>query len=123
MILWFRLPGPHALVKKSHDATFLCCFFVFVPTLGVGLLEFKLNSSPRPVYFSSPGLRLAQPQGAQPESVPGVPAQPQSPTRVSLECPTPPLSVSGGTQPQSVPGVPNPRVSLPKEGGDVRSDF
>ena len=37
--------------------------------------------------------------------------------KVSLECPTP----ESRAQPHSVPGVPNPRVSLPREGGDVRS--
>ena len=64
----------------------------------MGLLDLKLNSSPRPELFSSPGLLLAHPWSAQPQSA----------------------------QPQSLPGVPNPRVpsprvSLPKEGGDVRS--
>ena len=30
-------------------------------------------------------------------------------------------TVEAALQPQSVPGVPNPRVSLPREVGDVRS--
>ena len=59
------------------------------PTLGVGLLDFKLNASPRPELFSSPGLQLAHP------CPPGVPS-----FKVSLE----------------LPGAPNPRVSLPREG-------
>ena len=91
----------------------------------MGLLDFKLNSSPRPELFSSPspGLLLAHPWSAQPQSasLPGVPnpecadlpsprvslnfptpecARVPSP-RVSLECPTP-----------HSPGVPNPRFSL-----------
>ena len=77
------------------------CLSLF-PTLGVGLLDFKLNSSPRPELFSSPGLLLAHPWSAQPQSVPGVPN-----SRVSLQCPiqrTP-------AQPQSLPRVPNRRVS------------
>ena len=78
----------------------------------MGLLDFKLNSSPRPELFSSPGLLLAHPWTAQPQSVPGVPN-----SSVSLECPTPenprdPTPESfWGAQPQSVPGVPSPRVS------------
>ena len=65
------------------------------PTLGVGLLDFKLNSSPRPELFS------------------GVPSP-----RVSLECPTQSLAgvpnprVSPECPAQSLSGVPNPRVSL-----------
>ena len=46
--------------------------------------DFELNSSPRRELFSSPGLLLAHPWSAQPESVPGVPN-----SGVSLECPTP----------------------------------
>ena len=42
------------------------------------------DSSPRPELFSSPGLLLAHPWSAQPQSVPGVPN-----SRVALECPTP----------------------------------
>ena len=87
------------------------------PTLGVGLLDFELNSSPRPELFSSPSLLLAHPwnpkcpRNAQLQSVPGVPdprkPQPQSlprvpDPRVSPECPAPSLL------PQSLPGVPNP---------------
>ena len=50
---------------------------LFFPTLGVGLLDFQLNSSPRPELFSSPGLLLAHPVSLE------------CPTpRVSLECPT-----------------------------------
>ena len=101
-------------------------FKVLLPTLGVGLLGFKLNSSPRPELFSS--------------LIPGVPN-----AKVSLECPTTPKSAwsahpriaqrvpekgarpqslpPGGpwsaqtpasrAQPQSFSGVPNPRVSCP----------
>ena len=54
------------------------------PGVCVGLLDFKFNSSPRPELFSSPGLLLAHPWSAQPQSVPGLPSP-----RVSLECPTP----------------------------------
>ena len=62
---------------------------MFFPTLGVGLLDFKLTSSPRPELFSSPDLLLAHPWSAQPQSVPGV-SVPRVPSRrVSLECPTP----------------------------------
>ena len=70
----------------------------FFPTLGVGLLDFKLNSSP-----------LAHPWSAQSQSVAGVPKFRVSVPnlRMSPECPA--------------LGVPNPRVSLPREGGDVRS--
>ena len=73
------------------------------PTLGVGLFDFKLNSSPRKELVSSPGLLLAHAWSAQCQSVPGAPN-----SRVSLGCPTPesPCSV------QRVPGVPSPRVSL-----------
>ena len=57
-----------------------------VPHLDVGLLDFKLNSSPRPELFSSPGLLLAHPWSGVPNP------------RVSLECPTPeyPLPREGG---------------------------
>ena len=44
--------------------------------------------------------------------------------KVPLECPTPGVpdpECPGSSQAQSPPGVPNPRVSLPREGGDVRS--
>ena len=92
------------LLSLSLSAQGWNCLF---PTLGVWLLNFKLNSSPRPELFSSTGLLLARPWSARPQSVPGVP---MPNPRVSLECPA-----------QGVPGVPNPRVSLPREGGDVRS--
>ena len=55
----------------------------FFPTLGVGLSDFKLNSSPRPELFSSPGLLIAHPWSAQPPSVPGMPN-----SRMFLECPS-----------------------------------
>ena len=79
------------------------------------------------------------PLECQPQSVAGVPS-PRVPTHnlskypkcpqsaqpgvrklnsLSLECPTPECPRSA--QPRNVPGVPNPRVSLPREGGDVRS--
>ena len=67
----------------------------FFPTLGVGLLYSKFNSSPRP--FSSPVYSSLIPGGPNP--------------RVSLESPIPECCWSA--QPQSVlAGVPNPRVSL-----------
>ena len=98
----------------------------YFPTLGVGLLDVNLNSSPRPEHFSSPrtqstprssletgvpnskvflgcptpGVPNPRPWSAQPQSVPGVPSP-----RVSLECPT---------QPQSLPGVPNPQSAQPQ---------
>ena len=105
---------------------FVCsfCLFVclFVPTLGVGLFDFKLNSSPRPAYFSSLVLLLLARSTAQFQSVPGVLApnhQQSVPNpRVSLECPTPkcPLErqtpdCSRSAQPQSVPGVQPQSVS------------
>ena len=76
-------------------AEIVACMF-FPPW--VGLLDFKLNSSPRPELFSSPSLLLAHPWSAQPQSLLGVanPREslqcptPESPCpRVSLECPTP----------------------------------
>ena len=57
-----------------------CCLFCLFSLLGVGLLEFKLNSSPRLVYFSSPGL-LPTPECPWSGRV--------SNPRLSLECPTP----------------------------------
>ena len=86
----------------------LCTCKLF-PTFGVGLLDFNLNSSPRPELFSSPGLLPGVPNprflwsaqpvnespwSAQPQSLPGVPprfcleCQPRNAQpRVSLECP------------------------------------
>ena len=53
--------------------------YVLFPTLGVGLLDFKLNSSPRPELFSSPGLLLAHPWSPKcPWSAQLWSAQPQS---------------------------------------------
>ena len=94
----------------------LCSFLLF-PTLGVGLLDLKRNSSPRPELFSSPGSAQpakcfwsAQPRpGAPNPSVPG-----ESPWSAQPHC-------VWSAQPQSVPGVPNPRVSLRREGLDVKS--
>ena len=43
------------------------------PTLGVGFLDFELNSSPHPELFPSPGLLPAHAWSAQPQSVLGVP--------------------------------------------------
>ena len=126
-------PGPALMnygVPFSELRYWGCSFF---PTLGVGLLDFKLNSSPRPELFSSPGLNLRvsleYPRECpaqsligvpNPQSLPGVPT-----TRVSLECPESAWSAQPqcprSAQPQSVPGVANPRISLPREGGDVRS--
>ena len=83
---------------------YICIYVLLFPTIGVGLLDFKLNSSPGPELFSSAGLLLAHFWSAQPQSVLGCPT-PECPCsaqpRVLLECTI-----------QSVPGVPNPRVSL-----------
>ena len=111
----------------------VCLSLFSFTTLGVGLLDFKLNSPPRPELFSSPGLLLAHPWSAQPRSVPGVPnsrvsmespqgAQPQSlpqspeshlprvpPPRLPPACPAPESPWSA--QPHSLPRVPNPRLS------------
>ena len=94
----------------------VCLFaskFLF-PTFGVELLDFKLNSSPRPELFSSRGtLRLAR-----------------STPRDALECPTPETPWSANPwsaqpkrlleRPESpwsaqprLPGVPNPGVPNP----------
>ena len=64
---------------------YIYLFIYLFPTLGVGLLDFKLNSSPRPVYSSLihgvkslPGV----------PNLSGVPECPRSAQlRVSLECP------------------------------------
>ena len=122
----------------------------FFHTLGVGLLDFKLNSSPHPEIFpcpklfSSPGLLLECPESsleckvpevpnpeAQPQSLPGMPTPRVSPSAQPQNFPevpnrrvcleSPTPDSPRSAQPQSVPGVPNPRVSLPREGGDVRS--
>ena len=78
------------------------------PTFGVGLLNFKLNSSPRPELCSSP-----EPQrfsGPPPPTNSGV-----RNVRVFLECPTPGSAQTRaaspwGAQPQSLPVVPNSTV-------------
>ena len=62
----------------------------------MGLLDFKLNSSPRPELFSSPGLLLQTPWSAQPQK-----------TRVPNPRKTP-----WSAQSQRLPGVPNARDSL-----------
>ena len=108
----------------------------------MGLLDFNLNSAPRPELFSSPGLLLAHPWSAQPQSLPGVPN-----SRVSLECPTPECPKHGvpsraqihslpkarvspecpapespwSAQPQSLPGVPTPEC--PKHGVPSRAQI
>ena len=101
-------------------------FVIPHPRCGVVRFQTRLlaRNSSRPVYSSL---------------IPGVPNPKVSlecPTPESLECPTPespcsaqPQSLPGepnpdcprSAQPQSVPGMPNPRVSLPREGEDVRS--
>ena len=58
------------------------------------------------------------PWSAQPRSVSGVPSP-----RVSLECPTPSLPGLSNPRVSSGPECPWSRVSLPREGGDVRSEF
>ena len=90
-----------------------CIFSLSFPTLGVGLLDFKLNSStsPRPELFSSSGTLLlarSTPRSSPECPTPSVPGVPNS--RVSLKCPTPESHWSA--QPQSLPGVPSRRVSL-----------
>ena len=102
----------------------------------MALLDFKLNSSPRPELFSSPGTLLlprSTPTASQecptPETprLPGVPNQrpldcpsPGSPwiaqPRVS-QCPTPgvPNPSPWSAQPQSLPGVPNPNCKQNEE--------
>ena len=60
------------LVATIMVIVLVVVLFRLLPTLGVGLLDFKLNSSPRPELFSSPSLLLAHPWSAQPQSVPGV---------------------------------------------------
>ena len=105
---------------------------LLVPHLRCGVVRFKLNSSPCPELFSSPGRLLetswgAQPQpwGAQPRDSLKCPTQRlleclECPTpksrwsgqrvslkfqRVSLECPTPESPWSAN--PQRLSGVPN----------------
>ena len=78
-------------------------FLLFFLTFGVGLLDVKLNSSPRPVY-----------------SLPGVPNPRDSlecPTPKTLNCPTPETlprvptpDTPWSAQPQRIVGVPNPRA-------------
>ena len=85
----------------------------FFPTFGVGLLDFKLNSS----LFSSPGQLLETPWSAQTQSLSGVPMQRvflERILRVFLECPTPdcPTTKFPWKAPPEIPGVPNSRVSL-----------
>ena len=68
----------------------------------MGLLDFNLNSSPRPELFSSPPDSVWS--GAQPQRLPGKTESRdfvEGPTQKLLERPT-----------QSLPGVPNPRASL-----------
>ena len=68
------------------------------------LLDFKLNSSPRPELFSSP---LAHPWSAQPQSVPGVPNSTWSAQSLP-GVPNPRFSQSVPELPQSFPELPNP---------------
>ena len=111
------------------------------PTLGMGLLDSKFISSPRPELFSSPGilfrarptphsslgspthmfLECAQPQSpwsAQPQSlsesprVPNVRYPRSVPTRVCLECPTPESAWSA--QPQNLLQCPTPECPAPE---------
>ena len=86
---------------------YVFAFYIYIfifPTLGVGLLDLKLNSSPRPVYSSLiPGV----PNPKVSLQCPTLNAQPQS-----LECPTPECPTLECPTPQSLPGVPSPRLSL-----------
>ena len=73
----------HRCSQIFTDCSAKTCFF---PTFGAGLLDFKLNSSPRPVYsYRFPGVPNPRPQ-----ILPRVPSpeMPNPPTD-SLECPTP----------------------------------
>ena len=99
------------------------------------LLEFKLNSSPRPVYSSprecqpNPKVSLQCvtrkcPWSARPQSVPFLECPPPKcawSTQPALECRVFLKHPTRSAQPQSVPAMPNPGVFLPREGGDVRS--
>ena len=49
------------LLLMSFDFLLVPFYFLLFPTFGVGLLDFKLNSSPRPERFSSRGLLLETP--------------------------------------------------------------
>ena len=80
------------------------------PTFGVGLLDCKLNSSPRPELFSSPGLLLETPGSAFAETPWSAQLQ------RFLECPTQRAGVPNPESPwiaqtHNFPGVPNLRVS------------
>ena len=76
-------------VEKWACKLLVICVSLF-PTLGVGSLDFKLNSSPRPKLLSSPGTLLLA----------------RSTPRSSLECSIP-------KSPRSVPQVPSPKCPIP----------
>ena len=97
--------------------------YVVVPTLAVGLLDFKVDVvlarleadfSDQPQTIPAvPNRKVSQqcpatkyPCSAQPQSIPAVPIR-----RVSLHCPTAKYPCSA--QPQSILAVPNRKVSLP----------
>ena len=80
-----------------------------------GLLDFKLNSSPRPERFSSPGTLLL-PRSTPRDSLECLECLTRK-LECHLECPTPESPWSA--QPQRLPEMPNPSPN-PK-GGDVRS--
>ena len=77
-----------------------------LPTFSVGLLDFKLNSSPPPELFSSPGLLLEAPWTR--DSLKSPTTQPQR----LLECPTLYTPETPWSAQQRLPenSVPNPRV-------------
>ena len=98
------------LIMKRFFIFVFTCFF---PALGVGLLDFKLNSiSTLLLAWSTPRSSLECPTPECPTlSVPRVPNSRVPKPKFSLECSTPECPWSA--QPQSVPGVPNHRGSLP----------
>ena len=106
LILSTRLALPVQNSSYHNDSSRHALFFS--PHLRCGVVRFKLNSSPRPEPFSSPGLLLETPWSAQPQKIKGETPL-ECPTQRLLECPTPEFF---GVPNAETPGVPNPRVSL-----------
>ena len=106
-----RRPPPRPDTTRTELSLF--------PTFGVGLLDFQLNSSPRPELFSSPGLLLETPQVPNPrdslEYPTGVASLWSGSANPAVSPPTfpgVPNPNSWSAQPQSLPGMPNPSFSL-----------
>ena len=99
-----RARGCVCVCARARVGVCVCvCFcFLLFPTFGVGLLDFKLNSSPRPELFSSPGLLLETPWSPCPNS---------ETFRLS-EVPNQRLLACSGVPNPRDSWVPNPRVSL-----------